>query len=159
MSESDTSKGSRFDALRKKALGPTELGRMMDRDRRSPGVTYAFAIRKIRADNPDLAEEIHDRLERVAGSSKDRAWVSAVEFVARFEPEGQRWAWEQVSERGVRWLKRYVEVQHNPPDSDALGDRLAAWIDREYPGLDHAVIRTALRDLAELLEAAEHLEA
>jgi hypothetical protein len=134
------------------------MARTLNVDRRSVEVTFAQGLARISAaGNEELADEIKALLEsRISGpgGGGERGWMSAVEQIARFDSEDQRWAWEQTRARGVRWLKRYIETQNNPPDSDTLAARLVAWIDREYPLVDTAIVLEALVGLAEALEAS-----
>lgn len=137
--------------------GPTAIAELFKVDRRSPIITVTLGLNKIRAaGNDELADEIQATIKTGAfGASGDgRGWASVVEFVARFQPGDQRWAWEQARSRGVRWLKRYVETQNNPPDSDVIAERFAAWIDREYPAVDTEIILEALAGLTDALERA-----
>jgi hypothetical protein len=130
---------------------------MFSVDRRSVVVTFGLGLDTIRAaGNDELADEIYAAGEALTGQSNgggERSWMSGVEQIARFQPEDQRWAWEQSRTRGVRWLKRYIETQNNPPDSDTLAARLAAWIDREYPAIDTTVVLEALANVTDAIES------
>lgn len=135
--------------------GPTQVARELGLDRRSSGVTFGQGLRTIREDgNDELAREIKAAMQAAVSQPDgggERGWGSGVEVIARFEPSDQRWAWEQLQARGVRWLKRYIETQRNPPTDEELAERLAAWLDREYPQLDGQTIGGALKILRSMI--------
>jgi hypothetical protein len=139
--------------------GPTDLARRMNVDRRSSTITMNLALNDMQAHgDAELADEIFERLkgeaERPSRGRGDRTWMSAVEHIARFRTEDQRWAWEQVQTHGVRWLKRFIETQNSPPDAGTLAERIAMWLDREYPRLDVGVRIEALEAVASALKSA-----
>jgi hypothetical protein len=125
-------------------------------DRRSATVTLPLSLTKIRAvGNGKLADEIEAKEDGFGPTGNGNGWASAVEFVARFQPEDQRWAWEQAQTKGVRWVKRFVENQTNPPDAEKVALSMSKWLAREFPGVDEETIGEALAIVGETCELSD----
>jgi hypothetical protein len=132
-----------------------KIGQAIGESPRSAAVTLTTrGIARIQAaGNDELADEIMAALHRDAnsGSSRDRTWLSGVEYVARFAPDQQSEAWELLQKRGVRWLKRYVENQRSPKNAADLAVNIAVYLDREFPGVERDVMLEALERILDSL--------
>jgi hypothetical protein len=92
---------------------------------------------------PGLAEELRTR-------ARNGEWhysETLLAYLGRFPHARQREVFKGLVSMGVRRAKRLVENQIRPPSQETVASSVAAFLDREFPGVEADTLREALNDV------------